>query len=422
MAKTLLRLAGEGERGLSRRIHLTVEAIGRLACPAGKDRAWVYDAKTPGLAVMVTAKGARSFYVYRKVNGRPQRVRLGGFPDISIEQARRLAGRTTGSIAEGIDPQAEKRRARIEPTIGGLFAYYLETHAKVHKRSWKGDQQQFDRYLKPWKARRLSHIERRDVAALHARIGRDHGHYAANRLLSLLHKMFTVGLREGFTESNPAHGIQKFREQSRERFMAADELPRFFAALEAEPNQTIRDYIMVALLTGARRSNVMAMRWADVNLERGTWTIPGDESKNGSAMTLPLSAPVVEILRRRQGGDSPFVFASYGKSGHLQDIKATWKLILQRANIADLRLHDLRRTLGSWQAATGASLSVIGKSLGHKNTATTAIYARLNLDPVRQSVDTATAAMLAAGKPQQPASDPANTASARTTPKSNGKR
>jgi integrase len=343
---------------------------------------------------MLGAGGTKTFYVYRKVDGRPQRVKLGRFGDISIEQARKLAGRTTAKIAEGIDPMAEKRRQRAGETLGTLFTFYMETHARVHKKSWRGDEATYRRYLKRWSNRKLADIERRDVQALHVKVGMEHGHYAANRMLALLSKMFNVARNAGH-EGNPANGVQRFKEQSRDRFMAADELPKFFAALNEEPNEPIREYIMVALLTGGRRSNVMGMRWADVNLDRAVWTIPHEQAKGGVAMTLPLSPPVLEILRQRLGNDPIFVFPSHGKSGHLEDIKYSWKRILSNAGIGDLRLHDLRRTLGSWQAATGASLPVIGKSLGHKNTATTAIYARLNLDPVRQSVDTATAAMLA---------------------------
>lgn len=107
----------------------------------------------------------------------------------------------------------------------------------------------------------------------------------------------------------------------------------------------------------------------------------------------------MDILKSRQASEnpSPFVFpSSTSASGHLEEPKRGWQRIIERANIKDLRIHDLRRSLGSWQASTGASLSIIGKSLGHKNVATTAIYARLNLDPVRESVETATAAMLEA--------------------------
>jgi integrase len=324
-------------------------------------------------------------------------VKLGRFGDISIEQARKLAGGTTAKIAEGIDPQAEKRRERAGQTLGTLFTFHMTTHAKVFKKSWEGDEAIYRRYLSRWSSRKLATIERRDIQALHAKIGQNHGIYAANRTLALLSKMFSVARNVGH-EGNPAKGIQRFREQSRERFMAGDELPKFFKSVNEVQDQTIRDYIFVALLTGGRRSNVMSMRWADVSLDRRTWTIPAGQSKNATAMIVPLSDPVLEILKRRQGGDSPYVFASSGKSGHLEDIKWTWKQVLKRGGIVDLRLHDLRRTLGSWQAATGASLPIIGKSLGHKNQATTAIYARLNLDPVRQSVGTATAAMLEAGR------------------------
>jgi integrase len=193
--------------------------------------------------------------------------------------------------------------------------------------------------------------------------------------------------------------VKKFKEQQRERFLQADELPRFFAALQAEPNETIRDFILICLLTGARRSNVQAMKWSDVNLQRGTWTIAAEEAKAGDALTVHLPARAIAILsdRKSKTNGSPYVFASYGRTGHLAEPKAAWKALLERAGIEDLRIHDLRRTLGSWQAAMGASLPIIGKTLGHKNVATTAIYSRLNIDPVRQSVDAATAAMLTAG-------------------------
>src|SRR5262249_52645918 len=157
------------------------------------------------------------------------------------------------------------------------------------------------------------------------------------------------------------------------------ELPKFFAALAEEPNTLIRDFILIAILTGARRSNVQAMAWDDVNLVGGTWTIP--QTKTGDPLTVHLPPPAGKILTTRFANrdSSPFVFPGWGKTGHLMEPKTAWKNILDRAGINDLRVHDLRRTLGSWQAAGGASLPIIGKSLGHKNQRTTQIYARLNL-------------------------------------------
>ena len=131
---------------------------------------------------------------------------------------------------------------------------------------------------------------------------------------------------------------------------------------------------------------------------RALGPFPQTRAKNGKAMKVPLSPPAMKIIKERIGHPSGFLFPSDGKSGHLVDPKATWQGVLRRAGLKDLHLHDLRRTLGSWQAAAGASLSVIGASLGHQDVATTAVYARLNLDPVRASVGVATAAMMQAAK------------------------
>jgi integrase len=184
--------------------------------------------------------------------------------------------------------------------------------------------------------------------------------------------------------------------------MAADELPRFFKALDEEQTELMRDLFATMLLTGARRANVCAMKWSDVSLEQAVWTIPHAQAKAGDQLRVHLPPPLVSLLRERKGkaeSDSAYVFPGRaGGPGHITEPKAAWAALLERAGIADLRLHDLRRTLGSWAAATGASLPIIGKGLGHKSQATTAIYARLNLSPVVSAFDSATQAMLAAAK------------------------
>jgi integrase len=354
--------------------------------------------------VAVSPLGKKSFLLYRKVKGRPERIGLGPFPDLSIEQARGIAEEMNSKIALGLNPAEAKRALRAEPTFGELFAEYLEKHAKVHKRTWEDDDEQRQRYLAGWTAKKASDIRKSDVLSVHSALGREHP-YAANRLLALVRSVFNRAREWGWPLENPAHGVKKFPERQRERFLEAHELPRFFLAVAQEPNHTVRDYILLSLLTGARRANVQSMRWQDVDLERGMWTIP--MTKSGEPHTVPLTPEAVGVLNARQrGAASEWVFPSHGKSGHLVEPKMAWRKILGRAAIGDLRLHDLRRTLGSWQAATGASLPMIGKTLGHKNTQTTAIYARLDTDPVRKSLETATQAMLTAGnvlpKPPKP--------------------
>jgi integrase len=267
--------------------------------------------------------------------------------------------------------------------------------------------------------------------------------------------MFNRAIEWGcYAPPNPAATIRKFRTHSRDRFIQSDELPRFFQSVMEEPSIDVRDYILLSLLTGARKSNVLTMRWKDVNLDLAVWRMP--DTKNGDALSVPLMPEAVDILRHRKPKKAEeFVFPGTGANGHLQGTKRGWRRILDRDELTqlakrinasggeftwpleriktdkgdkrlkqetmgealmrarqaalemevdttgtrldNLRVHDMRRTLGSWQAATGASLVIIGKSLGHRDLSSTTIYSRLNLDPVRDSMQTATRAMFAAG-------------------------
>jgi integrase len=234
-------------------------------------------------------------------------------------------------------------------------------------------------------------------------MGRERGCTTANRTLQLLRAVINkMKSWDFYTGNNPAEGISKFKEVSRERFLETDEVPRFFEALAEEPPY-IRDYILLCLLTGARKSRVAEMRWDQVNLERGTWRIPGELEKNGKEHVVPLVPKALEIVKRRQAEtSSEWVFPSKSKTGHLVSPKNAWLRVKKRAGLDDLHLHDLRRTLGSWQRATGADLALIGRTLNHKDISTTLIYARLNIDPIRQSMEAATSALLNAAEPPPP--------------------
>ena len=367
--------------------------------PPASDRIYFYDTRQTGLAFCLTAAGSRTYYVYRKLHGRPLRVRLGRFDELSVEQARKRAAQEVAKINSGINPLDAKRAKREEMTLGQLFDWYIENHSRPHKRavSVAKDQQNWNRHLKRWSGRKLSAIKRSDVQALHAKIGSETGRYAANHALEVLRHMLSMAVLHGWVSENPATGVKKFRESSRKRFLSAEELPKFLAAVDEEPREITRDYFRMLLFTGARRGNVGAMRWDEIDLAKGVWTIPDAKSKNAEPMVVHLPEPALEILRRRREGANgvPWVFPSWGACGHVSEPKHAMQRILDRAGLEDVRVHDLRRTFGSWQAATGASLLVIGKSLGHKSTSATAVYAHLDLDPVRAAVNVATAAMLA---------------------------
>lgn len=396
----------EKERADKERLNFTKAAIEALPVPAkGKPWKYYYDRKVSGLGIGVGPSGVKTFILYRKVNRKPERIKLGRYPDLTVDKARSAATNLNADIANGVNPAELKRGRRAEMMFGDLFDQYYKNHSVPHKKTHAEDKQKYDKYLSSNKnginlaSRQLSAITKSEIAKLFAKISKEHK-VTANRVLALVSSVFGKAIEWGiWHQVNPCHGMRKHSEKSRDRFLQPDELPKFFEQVLAYPNAIVRDYILISLLTGARRSNVLAMNWDHVNLKRGEWRIP--ETKNGTPHSVPLVPDAVTILEARKAtasDDIPFVFPGPGKSGHLVEPKKAWNIILTKAGIADLRLHDLRRTMGSWQAGTGANLSVIGRSLNHKSTQTTAIYARLWMTPVRDSMTTAaTAMMLAAG-------------------------
>jgi integrase len=370
------------------------KTLDSLPLPAKGKRLYVYDTKVRGLELMVTEQGSKSFKVYRKLNDKPVRITLGKYPEMTVEEARNEAQKIISEMIKGKNPNDEKKKLRAETTFGELFSLYMERYSKHHKKTWKYDEKDVPRFLGHLFRKKISGITKQEIQSIHEKIGKENGLYQANRLLARIHIIYNKAIEWGWEGINPAQGIKKFKEKSRDRFLHPDELPRFFESLDKETNDTIRDYIYVSLFTGVRRSNVLAMRWEDINVERKEWLVP--ETKNGEHLRVHLIDTVIGILntRLKKHGKGEWVFEGPGRTGHLMEPKAGWKRILERAGIKDLRLHDLRRTLGSWQAATGANSFMIGRSLGHKTTQSTAVYARLNLDPVRDSVEKATQAML----------------------------
>jgi integrase len=380
-------------------LNFTKAAIEALPLPPEGKRRYYRDGGTTksvrGLEVCVLANGKRSFYLCRWAHGKSQRVRLGSYPEMTVEQARRKAMEENAAIEAGHDPSVDRAKKRAEWTFKELFDWYLEYHAKQRKRSWGRDKANFENHLSEIAPLPVSKVTKPLIRQTHAKIGQKAGPYAANRVLALVSAIFSKAIaHDHFGGANPAHGVEAFPEQSRDRRLTAAEVPRLLAAITEEPNETLRDFILMLLFTGARRSNVLAMRWDEIDFDAATWRIP--LTKSGRPQFVPLENAELSILRRRKANGSPWVFPgrSDNTTGHLTRPEHGWERILNRAEIENLRLHDLRRTLGSWMVDTGASLPVIGQALHHQSQATTAIYARLSLDPVRQAKRAAHEAML----------------------------
>ena len=376
---------GRSERAV---VHLTQKALESLS---PKDKPYlVRDDEIKGLVVKVYPTGTKTFFLDVLTEKRHDMFKIGQWPDLNIAQIREKAKKTRADLAQGKNPKAEKKEG---VTVGEFFAVYMERHGS-EKKSASKDRSHFERLLKPWANYRLVDVTRAKVEALHKSIGKETP-VQANRVLALLSTMFSKAIIWGYLKTeNPCRGIRKFREVSRDRFLSGEELARFFEALDLTENPAFKDFILLGLFTGARKSNVLSMRWKDIDFERSVWKIPGEFSKNGEPMQIPLGPDVLDILRKRRAETSSvFVLPGPGAKGHYMEPKRAWNTLLKRAKLEDLRIHDLRRSMGSWMTIGGTSLPIVGKALGHKTSQATSIYARLNLDPVRAAMDQAVEAM-----------------------------
>ena len=418
------------------RFNFTISAIDKLPAPAS-GRVVYHDAGCDNLTLVVSP-ASKTFYWFGRSAGRPTRLFVGKFPEMGVEAARKKTRQLSAARDEGRDPAAERKAKRNEPVLAELWESYLELHAKPRKKSWKDDERMYNKYLPTLHNKRLSGITPAMVAKWHGTIAKDHGPYQANRVKALLATMFSkASAAIGYTGPNPAIGVQNFPERSRERFLLPAEMKAFFTALAAEDTYW-QAFFLLCLFTGSRRGNVAAMEWPEIDLENAIWHIPGSKTKNKRPTTISLCAPALAILRTRhdQRNGTSYVFPASKGDGHMIDPRKAWNRILTamrkcpkcdelvgqgeltdpqawkkadkkyrcpkcKADLppvpeTDLRMHDLRRTQGSWQAAMGISLAIIGKSLGHADLKSTQVYSRLQLDPVKDAVSRASGAMVEA--------------------------
>jgi integrase len=349
------------------------------------------DVELPGFTLRVTP-ARKAFVVEKRFKGRLWKVTLGAYGPMTLDQAREMGRKRLFQILNGEDPSQEKKAL----TFGQFADLYLERYARPRKKSVRNDIAMLSYHLAQWRARKLGSLTRQEIASLHSRIGTVHP-YQANRLLALVRRMFNLAKTWGLYQGdNPATGIDRFKEHKRDRFILPQELPHVLEAVQAESNIYIRTAFVVCLLTGARKQEVLTMKWEDLQLKEATWRIP--DTKADRPHLVPLPTALVPLLREiPRHLDNPYVFPSRNGQGHLVNLSKAWKRICARADLPELRIHDLRRTLGSWLAASGASLTLIGKVLNHSQIATTQIYARLDLDPVRTALNENAKKMLPLG-------------------------
>lgn len=380
------------------RVDLTARFVKQLpVLPEGKRRIDYFDMKLPGFCLEQRASGGATFYVrYYNLEQKLCQYKIGRLGIVSVAQARTKAKQILAQVALGVPPSLFKRPPEI-PTLADFVSQHYLPYAKLHKRSWKTDEVLLRLRLLPRFGQiPLDQIQKMDLLSFHQAL-RAQGlkPATANRHLILLRFIFNCAIRWEVWPNgkNPIQGQMLFAENNaRNRYLSVTEMQQLNQVLLESENTALREIVLMLLLTGARKREVLDARWEQLDFEKKIWVIP--ITKAGRPRTVPLSEALLTTLERiKTTSTSPWLFPSPRTGLPFRNIFHSWNVARKKAGLAEVRIHDLRHSFASFLVNAGRSLYEVQQLLGHADLKTTQRYAHLNQDTLREATETAVAAI-----------------------------
>jgi integrase len=269
------------------------------AVPEGKAKVRVFDTRTRGFIAEVRRSCITFYFRYTDARGRGREVKLGRLGDVTLEQARRRADQLKAETSLGADPVADADKRRAVPTVAAFIEERYMPHVRDRLRSHDTVAVFCRRITEALGRKALDEVSQADVASFRRRMmGTGLSNASVNRHLATLRSMFNLALRWQLYEGrNPAASPGMLRETHRDVYLTAQETQALVRALDAEPNQDAAAALMLLIVTGARKSEVLTARWENVDLDRCLLTVP--RSKSGKTRYIPLSELAVRVLVRQ---------------------------------------------------------------------------------------------------------------------------
>jgi len=347
-------------------------SVDGLSAPTERSRDEYRDSAETGLQLYVSRHGIKTFYLYRKHQGKPLRIKIGRYPEISVSQARSVAQQQKAKlILERFEsPASTPHRQAKAITLEVLADEYFETRKlkPVTVRGYKGG---INNHLAEWKMKPMSDFTKEKVIELHARISKKAGDSMADNVMRTLRTLFEFFKdRYDFEGDNPVKTLSVNRlwktgiSNRRTRYIHRKDLPAFYRYIDGLPNQIWRDYILFILFTGVRKSEAENMRWKNVNFVEETFTIP--DTKNGDPLTLPLNSFLKELLTKRRGElGGQWVFPLDGDIRKSINASGICRRIVPDSGF-EFSLHDLRRTFSTLAESLDLSPLTIKRLMNHR--------------------------------------------------------
>ncbi|MFZ2770080.1 MAG: integrase family protein [Minisyncoccia bacterium] len=374
------------------KIKLNQTTVKELIPPDGK-QVDVWDEDITGFGVRVSATGRKTFFVMARVNSRLVRATVGKSDSMTVEDARKKARKMIVAMQEGCNPNDDVKCRRSDAmTVGGVFKTFIETRKdrrqELASRTQAHYLQVFDKHLALWKGRHVSEITSNMVQDLHAKIGTTRGPNVANQTIRLLRRLlnFSQG-RHGVPATNPCKGTEWFKDGRRNVVIKPSDFKRWYNTVDSMENETARDYLLLILFSGLRRTEGFCLEWQHVDLYGKTLTIP--DTKNHEPHTLPLSDFLHKLLSdrfERWHKPTGYVFSSWSKTGHIVCMQFAQKF-LKEAGL-HYTLHDLRRTFITTAEKLNFSQWTVKRLANHKQTDVTGKhYVVYDIDRLRDPME-----------------------------------
>ncbi len=365
---------------VNRKVEFTDRRCEKLVGPSEDDRGKAIeytDARVPRLKFAVSGTETRTWQFRYVFNGVKRVDRIGSFPGIGTEEARKIALGWGAQIDQGIDPRAEKIARKKMPTLEEYANNDYLPFAGVHKKSVGDDEAKLKMYILPkFGRRRLCDISRQDVDLYRTEIAEKLSHASANRHHSLLSRMFNLAIQWDILKDNPCSRLKKFRERTDAgRFLSPDEIARLLAALADEPNKVASSALMVLMFSGLRREEVATARKEHYDAERGLLFLPNTKAQK--SRWVPINDIAKEVIAQLPESYSEWLFPGRFPGRPIHNLRKPFERALAKAGLGKMRIHDLRVNFASNAASAGVSLFQIQSLLGHSSPVMTMKYAFL---------------------------------------------
>ncbi|PZO71249.1 MAG: integrase [Pelagerythrobacter marensis] len=375
------------------KIKLDAQECLLASCPEGKSKEVYTDTVTTGFLLECRPGGGKTYHLrYSDQRGRLRQIKIGGYHDITFDQARKKAKQLRSEVTLGGDPAAKKEVLKAIPTYANVAEQHI-AHAKAQLRasSSKGTERIIKLHIEPrFGKMRLDEITQRDVARwLAEKRASGLAPATVEKLRVVLHRSFELAASWGLpgSQPNPVKGITKPKyNNARERYLSPDEAARLHKSVAASSNPQLKNIVGLLLLTGARKRELLDARWEHIHLDRKSWYIP--DSKTGKARHVPLSQSAIAIIKQLpKYAKCPWLLPNPDTKKPFVDIKRAWETARDAAGLAGLRIHDLRHSAASFMINSGIDLYAVGRVLGHADHQSTMRYSHLANDTLLAAVE-----------------------------------